>query len=350
LDYVFGASAVAKSNLTFAAGTAVGFYYGSSGGTYALALGDSATASFQGTVTAPCHWSKYSAVQEGNGNWTPQSYLGGIVGQSYSHAAPVIQMVFTKCNEFAEEGNFFRDNGALLVLRASDCEFYSGCVGGYSASYNLTNCLIANAQVGLWSNYGAANLTMENCTMIRGYLYGDNTSGGYWPVNVFNCAFDSTTFYMNAHGNTTNGYYTDYNAFLLNSNQTAYLGGHEVIVTNGYNWQSSWLGNFYLPPNSPLIQAGSTTADQVGLYHFTTQTNQVPETNSIVDIGYHYVATDGYGNPLDSNGDGIPDYLEDANGNGLVDNGEMSWLYATANSAGLSSVGVLILQWFTPVY
>ena len=44
-----------------------------------------------------------------------------------------------------------------------------------------------------------------------------------------------------------------------------------------------------------------------------------------MDIGYHYVATDAYGNPLDSNGDGIPDYLEDVNGNGLVDSGEIGW-------------------------
>ena len=49
------------------------------------------------------------------------------------------------------------------------------------------------------------------------------------------------------------------------------------------------------------------------------------ETNSIVDMGYHYVAVDANGNPVDSNGDGIPDYLQDANGNGLVDAGETNW-------------------------
>jgi hypothetical protein len=32
------------------------------------------------------------------------------------------------------------------------------------------------------------------------------------------------------------------------------------------------------------------------------------------------------GLPLDTNGDGIPDYLEDVNGNGLVDSGEIDWL------------------------
>jgi len=47
--------------------------------------------------------------------------------------------------------------------------------------------------------------------------------------------------------------------------------------------------------------------------------------NSIVDIGYHYVSTDTIGIPIDTNGDGIPDYISDANGNGLVDSGEIGW-------------------------
>jgi hypothetical protein len=38
--------------------------------------------------------------------------------------------------------------------------------------------------------------------------------------------------------------------------------------------------------------------------------------------------------PDDTDGDGIPDYLEDANGNGLVDSGETSWL--DPNDLGLT--------------
>jgi len=78
------------------------------------------------------------------------------------------------------------------------------------------------------------------------------------------------------------------------------------------------VGQFYLPGTSTLIDVGSTNANYLGLYHYTTQTSQTKEANSVVDIGYHYVALDANGSPIDSNGDGIPDYLEDANGNGLV--------------------------------
>jgi hypothetical protein len=42
--------------------------------------------------------------------------------------------------------------------------------------------------------------------------------------------------------------------------------------------------------------------------------HQMPETNSIVDIGYHYVALNGSGQPIDANSNGIPDYLENPYG------------------------------------
>jgi hypothetical protein len=57
-----------------------------------------------------------------------------------------------------------------------------------------------------------------------------------------------------------------------------------------FNWQSGPLGNYYLPSDSLLIATGNTTADQLGLSAFTTQTNQVPEGTALVDIGYHYMA------------------------------------------------------------
>ena len=125
----------------------------------------------------------------------------------------------------------------------------------------------------------------------------------------------------------TNGLVCNYNAFLTNFSRLPISGAHDVMVTNGngFNWQTNWFGNFYLPTNSPVFQRGSTNANLLGLYHFTTQTNQIPDGANKVDIGYHYVATDGEGNPSDTYIPGIPDYLVDANGDGLVDDGERNW-------------------------
>ncbi|MDR3564509.1 MAG: LamG domain-containing protein [Negativicutes bacterium] len=308
LDYVFG-SVTVTSSLAFSAGTVAGFYYNTSEDSYGLALGDSAMASFNGTPDAPCRWARYNTVQEGNGNWTAPSGRGGITGLSYSNTPPTILAAFTDCYELAQEGSLFRDSGTQLSIYAKNSEFYSGGIGGYDASLNLTNCLFVNCAPSVLWNFGSANLTMENCTVFGGNLTSDNVGGGIWPLTIVNCAFDGTTFSMNAHGGPTNGYYTDFNSFSSISSTTPYLGGHEVMVTNGYGWQSSPLGSFYLPPNSALIGQGNSGAGLLGLSSFTTQTNQMVEGNSMVDIGYHYVALDTNGLPLDSNGDGAPDYL-----------------------------------------
>ena len=164
-----------------------------------------------------------------------------------------------------------------------------------------------------------------------------------------NCAFDSTTFYLNAHGGTTNGYYADYNSFRAGFQTTTNLDGHDITNVVSYNWQTSWFGNYYLPPTSPLVQSGNTNANLLGLYHFTTQTNQAPEGDAIVDIGYHYVATDAYGNPLDSNGDGVPDYLEDANGDGIYDAGDLGpWQAINYNDGSITFTNGLKMFIFEP--
>lgn len=153
-------------------------------------------------------------------------------------------------------------------------------------------------------------------------------SSSFWQIE--NTSFDGTAFaWTDNHNGGSGNTLFNYNAYNTNNsswktypypyppatNHLEVVGANDLAVTN-YNWQTSWFGNFYLPANSPLIEMGSTNASLLGLYHFTTQTNQTPEGTNIVDIGYHYVATDQYGNPLDSNGDGIPDYLEDPAGNG----------------------------------
>ena len=115
-----------------------------------------------------------------------------------------------------------------------------------------------------------------------------------------------------------------YNAYF----NTAYglTSGTNNTNLTSLTYQTGPLGKYYQPTNSVLINAGSlTNAALAGLYAFTTMTNQVKETNSQVDIGIHYVAVNSSGQPIDTDADGIPDYQEDANGNGVVDSGETDW-------------------------
>jgi len=47
------------------------------------------------------------------------------------------------------------------------------------------------------------------------------------------------------------------------------------------------LGEYYLHPDSPCIDAGSRSAEQAGLSDRATQADSTPDTG-IVDMGYHY--------------------------------------------------------------
>ncbi len=321
IDYLVGGSDLYAS-LTLTPGTVLAWYmdYGgvsSSGQPYALSLNDGASLTSVGTATAPCWIPRYNAVQEGV--LGAVGWMSGLMfnGSGDPTALPQISAQFTKFSTSPDQGSFLRDNWAAGVGGFTHCEFYFG-MADYWPSYYFTNCLFVRSGVSFGSSIDASSFTFQNCTFWQGALNPDRYSGqspSQWTV--LNTTFDGTTIStsdaLNGNPNYT---HFDYNAFIRGDNRLEILGPHDVVVSGAYNWQSSWFGDYYLPPNSMLIQKGSTTADKVGLYEFTTQTSQVKETNSVVDIGYHYVATDAYGNPLSTLWLGIPDYQVDTNGDG----------------------------------
>jgi hypothetical protein len=313
----------------------------SSGQPYGFSLNSGSSFTTTGTATAPCWVVDYNNVQEGAAPWNNSGWMGAIMlNGTGSGTTPQINSTFTKWGEPAST-LFFRDNWDHGAATFADCEFYDGYIATYDVSVlSFTNCFFDRDAIECYDQDAAPTFTMLESTSYNGLLAMGRSSsqgGAYWTIE--NSSFDGTGFFINDYWNGTNSKTLfNYNAYNTNNlsglswpfpygNPTNYLevvGPNDQMVST-YNWQTNWFGNFYLPSDSQLIQAGSTNANLLGLYHFTTQTSQVPETNSIVDIGYHYVATDDNGVPLDSNGDGIPDYIEDANGNGLVDSGEIGW-------------------------
>ena len=165
---------------------------------------------------------------------------------------------------------------------------------------------------------------------------------GYWtitnsPMNFHNNLFKGGGIYLykdSSHNWVVRDNAFDGNQFDMTwplvSDHNAYINGADIIFpTNNtdiglsnFIYATGPLGNFY-QGSTNLFNIGSTNAAALGLYHYTVTTNEVVEGTNTVSIGYHYVATDAYGNLLDTNGDGIADYLEDGNGNGIYDTGEL---------------------------
>ncbi len=344
MDYAFG-GCYSTSNLTVTTGTAVGcFDYNGDG----IELNNGGGMTFDGDATQPCVFVFADMVQEGgNGNWTGGEgggNQGGIVFNGSGAASPpLVSATFTKMVADNYRNFFGSETYGAGVFK--NCEFYNCSVWAYGMQYlTFTNCLFFRPNFTFWDSSYVPKFTNENCTYYNGELAlarngasGDSTS--FWSIE--NTIFDGTllAYLDNLNGNVGNTFF-EYNAYNTNNlswktygfpygnwtqtNTLENLDSSDVMVTN-YDWETSWFGNFYLPTNSPLIEAGSTTSDQVGLYEFTTQTNQTPEGTNIVDIGYHYVATDTNGNPLDTYVPGIPNYIVDAQGNGVDTNGLPYW-------------------------
>jgi hypothetical protein len=328
LDYIVDKCTVTNATLTVSSGTAIASY-----NEPGIQLQNGSSIISVGTPLSPNWFVRYQLVQE-----VPVA-LGGTnvaAGQTVSAsggASAVFQ--FSKFAAPAFGGSYLLDTitSTYSNLVVQNCEFWGGqndLTGSTNTTAVWMNNLFYRSPINAAATNLPSTLAFSNNLVFGGTITLKQPTNSVWYA--FNNDFDSTTI---TNSTLTNGY----NAYLNCSGYLSPTNGMDIFSTNGLIYQTGPLGDFYQPADSPLINTGSTNANLLGLYHFTTQTNQVPETNSIVDIGYHYVATDTNGIPLDSNGDGVPDYLEDANGNGLVDSGEIGW-----NIVGDLGLRVIIIR------
>jgi hypothetical protein len=229
-------------------------------------------------------------------------------------------------------------------------------VSAAAVTVGLTNTLVERCTLVVGKAYNAINTPLSvdlyNNLFQGGELtlhYYDGTQDPVWAVkdNLFVGA--SQNFYKDSRGETQ--VQRSHTAFTTNTATT--FGGTGSLTNLVADFQTGPLGRFYYPATggssslTNLVNRGSRYATNAGLYHFTTTTNQVKEATSQVDIGFHYVAVDAAtGLPLDFDGDGIPDVLEDRNGDGSPTGDPTSWQsYDSAN--GLTgNPGLLV---FTPL-
>ena len=141
---------------------------------------------------------------------------------------------------------------------------------------------------------------------------------------------------MGSTGNKT-GLVPDY--------QTGPMAGYAGVVGTQYYPASGGATSL-----ASLIDAGSRNRDAAGLWHFTVKTaastREGADASAVVDIGEHAIGVSGAsGPPWDTDGDGLPNYLEDRNGNGLFDSAsETDW---QTNNNGTGAANSLIV--FTPL-
>jgi hypothetical protein len=187
----------------------------------------------------------------------------------------------------------------------------------------LTNNLFDRVWLLLDDFAGSYSLTVRNCLFFGGKqtIYNDNSQGpATWTFrdNLFDGASIDQQYPVDCN----------YDAFTTGTIGFTNVGANDVFITNA-DYQVGPLGNFYYPTNganlATLIDKGSTWSSNVMMFHYCTTTNQTKEAATKVDIGFHWMALDASASPVDSDGGGVADYLEDVSGNGIVDPGETDW-------------------------
>ncbi len=379
LDYLCSQMSVAQYSygtpgVTLTNGVAVGLF-----GTYGFALNDVACAfasvgqpnMMNRIVWCPSVQEQPVALMNTSGS-AGIFNVAGASSTSIYIPKPQITLRFTDLAMLGGRQNFFCTSNIynsawtlnLNTVFLEDCWLrgVNLCInGGYIAYTNATtmvtlqNNLLERSTVSLFNGYVYGYvvdnpLALTACNNLfwhsnLGLTYQDSQSWIHpaWTIN--DNLFDTAANSLVGTGSYTNDITVSNNGFY--NTATNQIGGTTNVVITSLAYATSWFGPWYIGSSSPtVLYAGSRSAASAGLYHETIQTNQIPDGTNMVSIGYHYVATDTNGIPLSTAGDGIPDYLADANGNGIVDPGEISWMnYYSLN--GLANGNGLLV--FTPL-
>ena len=259
--------------------------------------------------------------------------IGGYTGNPNTNRYPAALVFQTGSNsvegihvKYAQKGIVFASTEkAAQTVRHSR---FSNCGRAVDAQDGtneivLLNCLIRDSAEGVGAQTN--RLSVYNTTFENIGRWAIGSTGAIRSVYAANCLFASATNMVFSSNAQCSVVFT-HNAFY--NSTTSFVGSSSIGLT-GQPFQVGAQGSNYLNQGVGLVDAGSASADALSLYHFTTAVDQHKETNSQVDIGFHYAA------PGDADNDGLGDFIEDANGNGLADAGECNWSDDDSDNDGL---------------
>ena len=174
----------------------------------------------------------------------------------------------SQCTVRGNGGGFMECNGSIY-----DCAVLGNDGGGFGSCHGMiVNCLVAdNTECGI----AGCNGTIANCTVV-----GNDDGGlGICRGTVVNCIVwgNTYTYYGNVHPSTAPVYCCI----------DGWEHGGEGNVMDDPLFVSGPLGDYYLHPSSPCVDAGWGTPADFGIEGYTTRTDGTPDTGT-VDMGFHY--------------------------------------------------------------
>ena len=289
LDYAVGSVTVSNCVVTVQPGTAIGQF-----GQPSLLLENSAQMVAQGTADQMIQFVPYTMIQEQPLDWgnglAPVLIYGPIHPLVIDPPPPSLTVRFARFSQPGGIGwSIYSQTAwfAFTLVRVQDCQFlntWNQFWGNWGVpnTVNLKNNLFQRSPN---SFVGCQTLNVYNNLFWGGSNYFLSHQVGLWTIR--DNAFHNTamTDYSAAGDYVVN----DHNGYLgIGQGQLTNSRGGDVI-TNTFTYAAGPYGPWYRASTS-LVDKGSRSAGDAGLYHDTTQASQTQETNSTVDIGFHYVA------------------------------------------------------------